>query len=149
MPDHDCRIQQMMRMVGSPLQQPLWRRLSSEPRVQNLQRSWLLYRSILQTQRHPMAILTLLWIVQAARKLLSSDRNPPIGTYYVLLTINSKLIMSVSTFTSCLRRTIADALIHSGILPVLVGCLQAGGVSATEHPRFYHHSKPGMRRAGC
>merc|ERR1719309_798353 len=38
--------------------------------------------------------------VQAARKLLSSDRNPPI-----------------------------DALIQSGILPVLVGC-----VSATDHP---------------
>ena len=34
----------------------------------------------------------------------------------------------------------ADALIHSGILPVLVGCLQAGCVSATEHPRFYHPS---------
>jgi len=48
---------------------------------------------------------TQLAAVQAARKLLSSDRNPPI-----------------------------DALIHSGILPVLVGCLQAGGVSATEHP---------------
>ena len=50
---------------------------------------------------------TQLAAVQAARKLLSSDRNPPI-----------------------------DALIHSGILPVLVGCLQAGCVSATEHPRF-------------
>lgn len=43
---------------------------------------------------------TQLAAVQAARKLLSSDRNPPI-----------------------------DALIHSGILPVLVGCL-----SATDNP---------------
>jgi len=48
---------------------------------------------------------TQLAAVQAARKLLSSDRNPPI-----------------------------DALIHSGILPVLVGCLQAGCLSATDHP---------------
>ena len=39
LPDHDCRIQQMMRMVGSPLQQPLWRRLSSEPKAQNLPHS--------------------------------------------------------------------------------------------------------------
>ena len=43
---------------------------------------------------------TQLAAVQAARKLLSSDRNPPI-----------------------------DALIHSGILPVLVGCL-----STTDQP---------------
>ena len=42
----NLRIQQTMRRVESLLQLPLWRRLSSEPRVQNLQHSWLLYRGI-------------------------------------------------------------------------------------------------------
>jgi len=48
---------------------------------------------------------TQLAAVQAARKLLSSDRNPPI-----------------------------DALIQSGILPVLVGCLSTTVHSTTDHP---------------
>ena len=33
------RIQQTTRMVGSLLQRPLWRRLSSEPKAQNLPHS--------------------------------------------------------------------------------------------------------------
>lgn len=48
---------------------------------------------------------TQLYAVQAARKLLSSDRNPPI-----------------------------DALIQSGILPVLVNCLKSTDVNFPDNP---------------